>query len=114
MLKIMRSSSINGMTSQTECFPMVLLEAMSCGLPIVTFDCPNGPRNIITPDEDGFLVQDQDVPGLSEKLRLLMSDNSVRDNLGVNGRMNVKRFHVSEIMPKWFDLFNSLKNNNEE
>src|SRR5690606_14358891 len=53
----MLQSSIYAMSSLTECFPMVLLEAMSCGLPIVTFDCPNGPRNIIQDNNDGLLIE---------------------------------------------------------
>ncbi len=105
----LRNYSIYAMTSQTECFPMVLLEALSVGLPIVTYNCPTGPRHIVTDNSDGFVTPYKDVNGFAEKLSELMSDESLRIKMGINGQLNVQRFNIQNIGQQWIDLFCRLK-----
>ena len=100
------------MTSHTECFPMVLLESLSIGLPIVSFDCPTGPRNIITDQQDGFLVEDQNVEALAEKILLLANDENLRNVFGLQAKQNSTRFSLNSIMPLWQELFEKLKTKN--
>src|SRR5690606_29701346 len=103
-------SSIYVMSSRKEPFGMVLIEAMACGLPVVAYDCPDGPAEIITPGEDGFLVENEDVEKMAEKIILLIEDEKLRKELGENARKNVQRFAADVIMQKWEDLFTKLKN----
>ena len=71
-------SSILVQPSRTEGFGLVLIEAMACGLPVVAFDCENGPRNIIRDGQNGFLVQAFDVDAFAERLLTLIRDDELR------------------------------------
>lgn len=104
--KEMLSASIYAMSSKTECFPMVLLEAMSLGVPIVSYDCPNGPRHIITNEKDGFLVPNGNIIELSKKINYLIENKDLRLLMGTLGHQNVQRFSEKLIMNKWLNLFN--------
>ena len=103
-------SSIYVMSSVFEGFAMVLLEAMSCGLPCVSFDCPYGPRNVITDGEDGFLVEYLNVQALADHICGLIENEELRKRMGSYGRRNVLRFSRETIMPQWVELFESLTN----
>ena len=96
------------MSSVFEGFAMVLLEAMACGLPCVSFDCPYGPRNVITDGEDGFLVEYLNSKALADNICKLIEDKELRKRMGQNGRKNVIRFSRETIMPLWEDLFESI------
>lgn len=106
--KTMTDYSIYAMTSETECFPMVLLEALSAGLPIVTYDSPNGPRNIVTHEQDAFLVPYKNIPIFAQQLAALMKNENLRHQMGENGQENVQRFSLDKVMQQWNDLFDSL------
>lgn len=103
-----KEASIYVMTSRFEGFGMVLIEAMSYGVPCISFDCPYGPGDIIKDQEDGFLIENGNIELFADKLICLMRDMKLRKQLGTNGIKNVKRFGVSEIMKEWDVLFNSL------
>lgn len=102
------NSSIYAFPSRFEGFGMVLIEAMACGLPCVSFDCPCGPRDIINDGIDGYLVSNGDIRQLADKLFELISDDNLRDEMVVNARQNVKRFSIETIGKQWKDLFYSL------
>lgn len=109
--KEMYNYSIYAMTSETECFPMVLLEALSVGLPVISYDSPTGPKHILTNNEDSFLVPYKNLDIFVEKLKKLMQNENLRHEMGNNGQENVKRFSIEKIMQQWIDLFHSLKKN---
>ena len=102
------NSSIFAFTSRFEGFGMVLIEAMACGLPVISFDCPCGPRDIISDNEDGLLVQNGDVNSYVCKLSLLMDDASLRQRMSAAGRKNVERFKMDHIGDRWKRLFDGL------
>jgi len=103
-------SSIYVMSSVFEGFAMVLLEAMACGLPCVSFDCPYGPRNVITDGEDGFLVDYLNSEALAKSICKLIEDEKLRKQMGQNGRKNVLSYSRETIMPQWVSLFESIIN----
>ena len=102
------NASIYVMSSRYEGFPMVLPEAMVCGLPCVSFAAPCGPSEIITQGEDGFIVPPEDIQGLAEKLELLMENENLRCEMGKKARSNIMRYSVDNIMQQWEKLFNNL------
>lgn len=101
-------ASIYVMPSRFEGFGMVLIEAMACGLPCVSFDCPHGPADIITHGEDGLLVPNGDVEQLAKSLIDIMEQEHRRQAMGITAKENVKRYLPEKIMPQWDDLFKSL------
>ena len=105
--KEMQNYSIYAMTSETECFPMVLLESLSVGLPVISYDSPTGPKHILTHNEDSFLVPYKNLDIFTEKLKFLMENDDLRSSMGVQGIKNVKRFSIDKVLQKWTDLFNS-------
>jgi glycosyltransferase involved in cell wall biosynthesis len=100
-------SSIYLMTSRFEGLPMVLLEAKACGLPIISYDCPTGPSELLNPD-DGYLVAMGDKDAFSRKLDELMSDERQRKFMGKNALANVQKYTSENIYKKWNLLFNRL------
>lgn len=106
-------SSIYIMSSRFEGFPMVLLEAMSCGLPCVSFDCPNGAKDIIEDGRNGFLVEYLNVNALAESICKLIEDESLRKMLGQTAKEDVMMYLPDSIMKLWIDLFNIHCRKNE-
>ena len=104
----MAESSIFVLSSRYEGMPMVLGEAMACGIPPVSFTCPCGPRDIITDGEDGVLVENGNIDQLVEKLNFLIENENIRKQMGEKAVMNVRRFNLENIMQKWDELFNSI------
>ncbi|WP_298392039.1 glycosyltransferase family 4 protein [Flavobacterium sp.] len=101
-------SSIYVMSSRYEGFGMVLIEAMACGVPCVSFDCPYGPSDIIADGEDGYLVSNGDVDLLAEKLLLLIENDALRIKMGQKAKIAVKRFLPETICQQWDTLFKTL------
>ena len=101
-------SSIFVLSSRFEGFGLVLAEAMSCGLPCVSFDCPYGPRDILTDGEDGFLVENSNVEALAKAIEQLIADENLRQSMGEKAIINVARYDSSNIMNRWEKLFSSL------
>lgn len=101
-------SSIMTMTSRTEGFGMVLVEAMSLGLPCLAYDCPCGPRSIIQNNENGFLVENGNIDLFVEKLELLMGDVNLRIQMGQNAKNSISKYDLDSIMIQWKSLFEEI------
>lgn len=103
-----KESSILILTSVYEPFGLVIPEAMSCGIPVVAFDCPYGPSEIITNGKDGFLIECYDIEAFANQLCLLMEDELLRKEIGQNAISSAQRFRKELIIPQWMNLFRSL------
>lgn len=106
-----QNSAFYVMSSRYEGWGLVLVEAMSCGLPCVSFDCPYGPSDIIRDGEDGLLVENGNIQQLAEKMELLINNKELRERLGVRARLNAARFTSDNIMPQWTKLFETIVQN---
>ena len=103
-----KSSSILILTSVYEPFGLVMPEAMSCGLPVVSFNCPYGPAAIIADGEDGFLVECFNVEAFADKLSQLMADENLRRQMGRQAKIAARRYTQDKVLPQWLALYEKL------
>ena len=107
MTKEYLSSSIFVMSSRYEGLPMVLIEAMTCGLPLVSFDCECGPREVIQDSVNGFLIPTFDIKEFADKLMLLMENRGMREMMGKRGKEMSGRYAIGAIMQQWINLLDA-------
>ncbi len=100
-------SSIFILTSNYEPFGLVIPEAMSCGLPVVSFE-GDGPELIISEGQDGFIIKERNIDDFAEKICLLIENEPLRQQMGHKAILSSKRFEASKIMPLWKTFFETL------
>lgn len=96
------------MPSRYESFGLTIIEAMSCGLPVVSFDCKYGPRSIVNNGETGILVPKNDTEKLADAIISMIENEEMRHMMGANARLESKRYLPDNIMPLWHDFYKSL------
>lgn len=101
-------SSLLVMSSNYEGFGMVLVEAMSCGVPVISFDCKCGPKDIIQPGINGLLVPNGDIQALADAMMKVMEDEAYRKMLSLNARKVVDTYSEQAVMAQWIRLFTSI------
>lgn len=101
-------SSILLVTSVYEPFGLVILEAMSCGLPVIAFDCPYGPAEIITQGKDGFCINNRDVYAMANRVGQLIEDQNLRQGMGQSAIKSAYNYSADHIIPMWKALFESI------
>lgn len=101
-------SSMLLMTSVYEPFGLVLPEAMSCGLPVVAFNCPYGPADIIEHGKNGFLISGRNVHSYADDVCQLIQIVELRRFMGQQGIVMAQRYQANQIMPRWQRLFSNL------
>ena len=103
----MLSASVYAMSSHSEALPMVLLEAMGAGLPVVAFDC-TGPHEVVAHGRTGLLVEDGDIEGMTAALRTLMADEDIRRRYGTAARQDATRYSIENVVDQWRTLIREV------
>ena len=103
-----RNNAILVSTSLFEPFGLVIPEAMSCGLPVVAYDCPYGPADIISDGVDGLLISNRNVNEFVEKVCQLIENEKLRREMGHAGIHSSQRYSASSVMPLWIQLFRDI------
>ncbi|MCR9227827.1 MAG: glycosyltransferase family 4 protein [Flavobacteriaceae bacterium] len=103
-------SSIHVLSSRYEGFGMVIIEAMACGLPSISYDCHHGPADIITEEYNGLLVENGNIEDLAKAICKLIENPELRFELGHNAKKSVSKYRIEEVAQKWNNLFINLKN----
>ena len=97
------------MTSHTESFGLVLVEAMSFGIPCVSYTSAQGANEIIKNEETGFLIENRDSEEMISKIDLLIEDDKLRKKMGQNAKNESKSYAPEFILDKWSKLINKRK-----
>jgi GalNAc-alpha-(1->4)-GalNAc-alpha-(1->3)-diNAcBac-PP-undecaprenol alpha-1,4-N-acetyl-D-galactosaminyltransferase len=105
---LLARASVFATATRVEGFPNALLEAMAHGLPVVSTDCPSGPREIVRPGVDGYLVPVDDPAALAAALEQLFEDEKHRQALGTNARSVVDRYSVERVAAAWEHVLNAV------
>ena len=103
-------SSIYVMSSRYEGMPLALIEAMSSGLACVSYNCPNGPADIINDGIDGLLAKNGDIDDLEAKMEKLICNETLRRELGTTAKNNIKRYRPEAIMQQNMSLYKQILN----
>ena len=105
---VLGGAAAYAMTSRAEGFPMVLIEALSVGLPLVAMDCPRGPGEIVRDGKNGFLVDDCDIAGFGDALRALVEDDELRRDYGRQALEDSHRYTADAVLADWLTLLDDL------
>ena len=104
----MKEASIYVLSSVFEGFPLVLIEAMSVGLPVVSYSCPTGPKDIVDDGKNGFLIPVNDEMKMAEKICTLIEDENLRKMMGKEAFLSSKKYKIEVIAEAWMNLFQQL------
>ena len=97
----MLKSSLFVLTSKSESFSLVLVEASALGIPCISFDIDVGPREIITDSENGFIIKDRNEELMKDKILEVMDNSDIRNKIGNNAKINAERYYIENVVNEW-------------
>jgi len=103
-------SSIFAFSSRFEGFSMLMIEAVACGLPPVSFACPCGPKDVIENGVNGFLIENGDLQGFADKICNLIENEERRKEMGRMAQVRSEQYCIDKIAAEWDEMFRSLVN----
>lgn len=109
--KYIKRAKFYVLSSLLEGMPMVLLEALCCGVPVISFNCKTGPNEIISHRENGLLVENQNIEKLIDSINLFVTDNELYMYCKSNAHRSIKKFSIDKIGEQWLELMNYKLNN---
>ncbi|WP_245674570.1 glycosyltransferase family 4 protein [Herbidospora cretacea] len=104
---VLAEASINVLSSRREGMPMTILEAMSVGVPVVAYDCPTGPAEIISDGHNGLLVPAGKIHAMADAIGRLIADPDLRTKLAENGLVTAEEYDISAVGPQWEELLSA-------
>jgi len=105
----MAEASLFALTSTFEGWGLVIVEAMSVGLPVVAYQCPCGPKDIISDNEDGYLIPLGDENLFAKRLSVLMDDVNLRITMGNSAIQKSETYYIENVTKKWMELFTQIR-----
>lgn len=112
--KFLKNAKFFVLSSLNEGFPNVILESLACQTPVIAFDCPTGPREMIVDKSNGILVENQNLDKLTQAMNLFIEDKNLYNYCKKNALQSVQRFSLEIIGQQWLDLMkieNTLNKN---
>lgn len=106
------NSSLFLLTSRYEGFGLVLVEAMQYGIPCISFDCPYGPSEIIDNEQNGIIVENEDIDNFANAILTLINNEEIRMSMGKAALEKSKKYLPETIMPQWIEFFHKILNKN--
>jgi glycosyltransferase involved in cell wall biosynthesis len=107
------TASVFALSSRFEGLPMVGIEALAAGLPIVAFDCPRGPRELVDDGDNGLLVPDGDIAAFTSALAKVMADDELRRDMGLAARRSAQEYDLALVGARWERLFADLSSRHQ-
>lgn len=109
VVDLYKRCGIFALSSRFEGLPLVLIEAGAIGLPLVAFDCPTGPSDIVCDGQNGYLVKNGDTAAFARRLQSLINDDATRRQMGAKAAKTTReRFDIQTIMNQWENLLSTL------
>ncbi|WP_214891716.1 glycosyltransferase family 4 protein [Exiguobacterium sp. s142] len=112
--EVYKNYSFYVMTSKSESFGMVLLEALQSGIPVISFDCPNGPGEIIEDSINGYLIENFSIEKMAKKIMLFLESSELRKKMAHNTDHNLWKFKEEKIFKEWKELIDEVLNEKKD
>ena len=110
VIHVLKDASIFAFSSISEGFGLAIVESMECGVPVVSYQCQCGPKEIIDDGKDGFLVPVGDEKMMADRICTLIEDEELRRKMGTAAKEKAKKYHIENITKQWMALFEELVN----